>query len=305
MIALLLKLHSVIWRCKTNKAIERSYQGTAIQHDRGRSGAGPETGHPRAQSLSGRNEDSPPRHTLNRTSWNTELQGHRCGGNINNQNRHPGSGDSVLNDQHTRLENPSVEGPEMVTETWPNLRHPLSRPSQATLEEWKACRFVQLGWFTAEEAVTYVDLFFQNMSTLSPIMHEYYREHSNHHTLIIREPVLCCTIITLSSRYHFLSGEGAISRGFHIHDRMWRHCQSLFHQVVWGQRRALDDQTRDIGTIESFLLVTEWHPRSVHLSADLDFFESENFASRNGETVGTSQGLFVFSFSRWVYLCSC
>ena len=72
------------------------------------------------------------------------------------------------------------------------------------------------------------------MSDLSPILTGYYREHSNHHNLIPREPVLCCTIITLSSRYHLLAGEGGLTRGFYVHDRLRKHCQSLFHQVVWS-----------------------------------------------------------------------
>lgn len=34
----------------------------------------------------------------------------------------------------------------------------LSNPPQDTLNVWDACRFVKMGWFTAKEAVTFVDL---------------------------------------------------------------------------------------------------------------------------------------------------
>lgn len=34
----------------------------------------------------------------------------------------------------------------------------LSRPDEATLDFWDKCRFVRQGWFTAQEAVTYIDL---------------------------------------------------------------------------------------------------------------------------------------------------
>ncbi|PMD45777.1 hypothetical protein L207DRAFT_562870 [Hyaloscypha variabilis F] len=161
------------------------------------------------------------------------------------------------NSQIPTTSSPGYPALERVTEEWSSLRYPLSNPSQTTLESWKSCLFVKLGWFTTAEAVTYVDLFFQNMNTLSPILNDYYHAHSNHHTLVLKDPVLCCTIITLSSRYHLLAGEGGLTRGFQIHYRMWKHCQSLFHRVVWGQRGTTKDQVGALGTIESFLLVTE------------------------------------------------
>lgn len=34
----------------------------------------------------------------------------------------------------------------------------MSNPPQDTLNVWDACRFVKMGWFTAREAVTFVDL---------------------------------------------------------------------------------------------------------------------------------------------------
>ncbi len=72
-----------------------------------------------------------------------------------------------------------------------------------------------------------------------------------------------------------LAVDGSLSRGYYIHERLWKHCESLFHRITWEQRRAVLDQARHLGTIESFLLVTEWHPRSVHLAPDVDFWESD------------------------------
>ncbi|KAF9884538.1 hypothetical protein FE257_001483 [Aspergillus nanangensis] len=160
---------------------------------------------------------------------------------------------------------------ERVLEPWTTMRHSLSTPEQKTLEVWNSWRFVKAGLISAQEAVTYVDLFFQNMGILSPSLHNYYQDHSKHHDLIAKEPVLCCTIIALSSRYHMLAGDGGISRGFYIHARMWKACQSMFQRIVWDQRRAVKDQIRHLGTIESLLLVTEWHPRSAHLPMENDY----------------------------------
>lgn len=34
----------------------------------------------------------------------------------------------------------------------------MSEPLQPVLNVWNACRFVKMGWFTAREAVTFIDL---------------------------------------------------------------------------------------------------------------------------------------------------
>lgn len=167
---------------------------------------------------------------------------------------------------------------ERLVEPWTTLRHALSPATRETLDAWATWRFVKSGCLTAHEAVTYVDLFFQNMSSLSPISHEYYRDHSNHHSLINKEPLLCCTIVALSARYHILSGEGSFTRGYYIHDRLWQHCQSIFQRIVWNQRRVVTDQIRHLGTIESFLLIIEWHPRSAHLLTDDDDWQVDTEA---------------------------
>lgn len=175
-------------------------------------------------------------------------------------------------------------------EKWTTVRHALSNPAQSTLDVWKSYRFVKSGWFTAQEAVTYVDLFFQNMSILSPVLSDYYRDHSNHQALITEEPTLCSTIIALSSRYHLLAGGCGLSRGFYIHDRMWKYCRSLLDQVIWNQRRIVIDETKGLGTIESFLLITEWLPRSVHIPEDSDYGESEAVSHENELNQETGKG---------------
>ncbi|KAK5988265.1 Transcriptional activator ARO80 [Cladobotryum mycophilum] len=163
---------------------------------------------------------------------------------------------------------------EVCHEVWPTVRHRLSTPSANTLETWSNWRFVQTGLLSAEEAVTYADLFFRNMAALSPIVHDYYSDHENHHTLIRRDPVLCCTIMAISSRHHILDTEGGLTRGYHIHDRLWKYCQSLFDQAIWNERRAVRDQMRYLGLMESMLLITEWHPRASHLPVESDYFGS-------------------------------
>jgi hypothetical protein len=145
---------------------------------------------------------------------------------------------------------------------WCMQRHPLSNLAREVQLAWQACPFVKKKWMTAQEAVTYVDLFFRNMAPMSPILDGYFADHANHHELVVKEPILCCTILTLSTRYHLLTGVASLSRGFILHERLWDHCQSLLQRVVWGEGPRMVESRGAIGTIESFLLLTEWHPRS-------------------------------------------
>ncbi|KAL4886975.1 hypothetical protein BJY04DRAFT_204590 [Aspergillus karnatakaensis] len=155
--------------------------------------------------------------------------------------------------------------------------HPveLSFATQEVLGIWEACRFVMMGWFTSREAVTLIDLFFENMSSLSPILTHFYADHQHHRELITCDPILCCTILMLSSRYHILPGPGGESRNFFIHHRLWQHCQQLVTRLMFGQERALNSKLRRIGTIEALLLMSEWHPRSLHFPPESDGWDSD------------------------------
>ncbi|KAL4908968.1 hypothetical protein BDW74DRAFT_174192 [Aspergillus multicolor] len=151
----------------------------------------------------------------------------------------------------------------------------ISQASKEVLCTWETCRFVMMGWFTSREAVTFVDLFYQNMSSLSPILTDFYADHQNHRELITCDPVLCCTILMLSSRYHILPGPGGESRNFFIHHRLWQHCQQLVTRLMFGQERTSNSKLRRLGTIEALLLMSEWHPRSLHFPPESDGWDSD------------------------------
>lgn len=112
--------------------------------------------------------------------------------------------------------------------------------------------------------------FFKNMSPLSPILTNIYADHANHRWLVSRDPVLCCTILMISSRYHLLPGAGGESRNFFIHHRLWQHCQQLVMRLMFGQEKSSQPKIRSIGTIEALLLMSEWHPRSLHFPPESD-----------------------------------
>lgn len=106
--------------------------------------------------------------------------------------------------------------------------------------------------------------FFEYMSSLSPILDEYYSDYANHRELVTQEPLLCTTMLMISSRYHILPGVGGASRGYFIHQRLWDHCQQLLLRIMLGQEKMSRAINRSVGSIEAFLLMTEWHPRALH-----------------------------------------
>ncbi|KAJ6129075.1 hypothetical protein N7512_001855 [Penicillium capsulatum] len=150
-----------------------------------------------------------------------------------------------------------------------------ARHSTDALSIWNACRFVKMGWFSAHEAVTLVDLFFAHLHPLSPILTEFFALHENHFYLVTQEPFLCCTILMVSSRYHTLPGVGGCSRAFFIHHRLWQHCQHLLLRVALGQEKISKAKTRNIGSIEALLLMSEWHPRSLQYPPETDGWDSD------------------------------
>lgn len=117
------------------------------------------------------------------------------------------------------------------------------------------------------------------MSCLSPILTDFYSNHQNHYWLLTREPVLCCTILMISSRYHVLPGAGGESRNFFIHHRLWQHCQQLTMRLIFGQEKSTKSKIRNLGTVEALMLMAEWHPRSLHFPPETDGWDDDLIAA--------------------------
>ncbi|QMW42840.1 hypothetical protein G4B11_006210 [Aspergillus flavus] len=143
------------------------------------------------------------------------------------------------------------------------------------LRIWSAWRFVRMGWIKAREAVTLVELFFQNMFPLSPVLTDFYNTPENHYWLVTQEPMLCCTILMISSRYHVLPGLGGTSRAYSIHNRLWQHCQHLILRIMLGQEKLSKAKTRHVGSIEALLLMCEWYPRALNFPLENDGWDSD------------------------------
>ncbi|PYI02402.1 hypothetical protein BO78DRAFT_454233 [Aspergillus sclerotiicarbonarius CBS 121057] len=153
-------------------------------------------------------------------------------------------------------------------------RVPLSDSDDA-LRVWNACRFVRMGWFTAQEAISLVEWFFTHLSPLSPVLTDFYGTLTNQFWLVTQEPFLCCTVLLLASRYYTLPGAGGRSRSSFIHHRLSQHCQHLLLRVMLGQEKFSKAKTRTIGTIEALLLLCEWYPKSLHFPPESDGWDSD------------------------------
>lgn len=174
------------------------------------------------------------------------------------------------------------------------------RSEDNVLKVWEGCRFVKMGWFTAEEALLYTDWlvdhprlpwrspddflwlsnftgrFFQTLAPVTtPVLTDFFASHNTHYWLITQEPVLCCTILMISARYHILPGPSGGSRGFYIHNRLWQHCQHLILRIMLGQEKLSKAKTRHISTIEALLLLSEWYPLALHFPHESDGWDSD------------------------------
>lgn len=120
-----------------------------------------------------------------------------------------------------------------------------------------------------------------------------FQDHAKHEKLITEEPLLCCAILTISSRFHTLEGSGGYSRGHHVHSRLWQHCERLIHRLMLGQEKTSSAKIRSIGTVEALILISEWQPRALHFPPDTDGWDSafvpdswtrQDRVGRGGET---------------------
>ncbi|KAL3443680.1 hypothetical protein BJX65DRAFT_311654 [Aspergillus insuetus] len=151
----------------------------------------------------------------------------------------------------------------------------LSQPSEDVLDLWDKCRFVRQGWFTGQEAVTYLDLLYRYLAPLAPVLTDDYCDHANHVRLVTEEPMLCCTLLMIASRYFILPGAGGVSRSHFIHQRLWQYCELLIRRIMFGQEKHSTAKTRIVGSIESLILISDWHPRSVHFPPDTEGWDAE------------------------------
>lgn len=204
----------------------------------------------------------------------------------------PGSQNNLASPQTTsHARNPSRAAAEPIVD--PAITHPPpvlpDPPNDAAFNDavraWSKFRFVRAGWLTAKEAVRYVDYFYTYLSPLTPIVVPDYRDHSMHAKMLREEPMLVITLLTIASRFRTPdtpSRAGAVSRSYLIHDKFWKYLQGMIDRTIYGQEQfgggfcgagqqpgsdvnpLTRKGLRTLGTVESLMLLTEWHPRALH-----------------------------------------
>ena len=122
---------------------------------------------------------------------------------------------------------------------------------------------------------------------MTPVSPPTFRNPGSHVTLLTEEPILAVTLLTIASRYYSITTTGGHCRSHAIHEELWRYLRRMVERCLWGQEAfgggfcgsgADDSQTsstapwrglrkgslRTLGTIESLMILTEWHPRALH-----------------------------------------
>lgn len=135
--------------------------------------------------------------------------------------------------------------------------------------------------------------YYEYLSPLTPISPPTFRNPGTHPTLLSEEPILTVTLLTIASRYRRMPGPGGHCRSHAIHEQLWTYLRGMIERCLWGQEAfgggfcgsgALEgDQSsstapwrglrkgslRTLGTVESLMILTEWHPRYVHPRSSL------------------------------------
>lgn len=87
--------------------------------------------------------------------------------------------------------------------------------------------------------------------------------------------MMCCTILMIASRFFNLSGSGGVTRSQMLHQRLWEYCEVLIRRILYGLEKTSTARVRIVSTIESFLLISDWHPHSILFPLDHDSFDSD------------------------------
>ncbi|KAK5311488.1 zinc finger transcriptional activator [Exophiala xenobiotica] len=144
-------------------------------------------------------------------------------------------------------------GPPVPTDT--GFTPQKQAEGQAGLKAWSERRFVRNGWFTAWEAMQYVEYFFKQLAPMTPIVFDEYRSPHMHQNLLIHGKLW----INLRHQIErLLWGQEQFGGGFCGAGNSNKIRKSNTGQITWK------GSLRTLGTIEALLLLTDWQPRALH-----------------------------------------
>ncbi|KAL9563865.1 hypothetical protein ACKAV7_011900 [Fusarium commune] len=183
---------------------------------------------------------------------------------------------------------------------YPPIVHELSPVDDDALEVLSKIPYVRLGWFTAQEALTYLDIFHRHLAPYCPAFTGEVEVGRSRYARIAQEPMLCTTILMTASRFFTLPGAGGLARCYLIHHRLWQQCERLIQLLIYGQEKHLR-RNRTLGTIQSFLLLSEWHPRSLRslfTSSQSDMWEGRDPRFPNKASSESREQLYLARYEK-------
>lgn len=253
--------------------------------------------------------------------------------------RTPRSGMSMGGSTYFPAGAPGPVDPQ-IADSGPQRESPVNNPPPEpayldAIRAWSRLRFVRAGWLTVEEGMDYVEYYYEHLAPMSPVVIPDFSHPATHRTLLTDEPVLAVTILTIASRHLKPKGDGANTRAFYIHDRLWAYLRSMVERLFWGQEkfdagtsgigrpRSFDlgssmsgkgsenGQLRSLGTVEAMLLLTEWHPRNLHFPPGDDenslldtdpqtHSRTDNPLDHDGEHHGSKGSEGRVAFQKWL-----
>ena len=139
--------------------------------------------------------------------------------------------DGITATARTPLIDPAIDGDHKEDESRAGMDY------RNAIQTWSRLRFVRAGWFTAPEAMSYIEYYYRHMAPLTPVSPPDFSTPCGQIELLNEEPVLTVTLLTVASRYKKLLGPGGKSRSFTIHDKLWAYLQDMLTRMFWGQEQ--------------------------------------------------------------------
>lgn len=163
----------------------------------------------------------------------------------------------------------------------PLLERPRSEPGwrESASANWDRFVLIKRRVVTRSEIVEYLDFYFDTLWVLRPVVPAFYRDNDHYNLLPVREPLLLTGLVTLSSRYHPLSGPHGEIRSERIHWQAWKCLQKYLQSAIWGS-----PHTRSPGAIAAMLPLIEWHPKSIN--NPLAFSEDDDYDAPDNQEAG-------------------
>ncbi|KAH8755641.1 hypothetical protein F5883DRAFT_649735 [Diaporthe sp. PMI_573] len=126
----------------------------------------------------------------------------------------------------------------------PLLERPRSEPGwrESASANWDRFVLIKRRVVTRSEIVEYLDFYFDTLGILRPVVPAFYRDSDHYNLLPVREPLLLTGLVTLSSRYHPLSGPHGEIRSERIHWQAWK-CLQKYLQKINQKKHMLPDGT--------------------------------------------------------------